>query len=202
MVSGLIHLVAPGAQIMPLRAFHSDGTGNLSDVVSAIYYAVDNGANVINMSFSSTTTSPALTQAIRYANANNVICVAAAGNEGQHILVYPAAIGGVISVGSTDLADLRSSFSNYGWPTARLGAPGEALITSFPFGQYAGAWGTSFSVPLVSGAVALGYSANPQINLFSAMFALNTGQQLPWLEGLGHTRLDVLSFLNALTTGF
>ena len=52
MVSGLIHLVAPTASIMPLKAFQSDGTAELSNIVAAIYYAVDNGAKVINMSFS------------------------------------------------------------------------------------------------------------------------------------------------------
>src|SRR5207302_1441340 len=51
MVMGIIHLVAPTAMLMPLKAFHSDGTASLSDILRAIYYAVQNGANVINMSF-------------------------------------------------------------------------------------------------------------------------------------------------------
>src|SRR5262249_39587021 len=51
MVSGIIHLVAPTAQIMPLKAFHADGTGKLSDVLRSIYYATQNNANILNMSF-------------------------------------------------------------------------------------------------------------------------------------------------------
>lgn len=198
MVAGLIHLVAPGAQIMPLRAFHADGTGNLSDIVHAIYFAVDNGANVINMSFSATADSPALTAAIRYAVLNNVTCVAAAGNEGRRMMVYPAAIRGVIGVGSTDEADLRSPFSNYDSPADRTAAPGEALITSYPFGQYAGAWGTSFSTALVSGAVAMGGPANRPFGNWEVLYAIGRGRPLPPKEGLGPARLDVLSFLNAL----
>ena len=54
MVAALIHLVAPTSPIMPLKAFKSDGTANMSDLVSAIYYAVDNGATVVNMSFTLT----------------------------------------------------------------------------------------------------------------------------------------------------
>ncbi len=201
MVAGLIHLVAPGAQIMPLRVFHSDGTGQLSDIVNAIYFAVNNGANVINMSFSSLDNSPALMGAIRYARSNNVICVAAAGNNGLPIIVYPAATKWAIGVGSTDAADLRSSFSNYGYPTADIGAPGEALITSYPLGQYAGVWGTSFSSALVSGAMALGTAMDSPFGYWGLMNALDSGKQLPPNEGLGQARLDVLSFLNTLNGG-
>src|SRR5258708_23341715 len=57
MVMGIIHLVAPTAQLMPLKAFHSDGTASLSDILRAIYYGVQNGSNVINMSLQTTTNS-------------------------------------------------------------------------------------------------------------------------------------------------
>ena len=52
MVAGIVHLVAPTAKIMPLKAFHADGTSNLSDIIRAIYYAADHGVNVLSMSFS------------------------------------------------------------------------------------------------------------------------------------------------------
>src|SRR6266446_5903527 len=60
MVMGIIHLVAPTAQLLPLKAFHADGTASLSDILRAIYYGVQNGANVINMSFDITTASAEL----------------------------------------------------------------------------------------------------------------------------------------------
>src|SRR5206468_11550953 len=83
MVMGVIHLVAPKARLLPLKAFHSDGTGFLSDILRAIYYAVQNDANVINMRFDTTTNSTELRNALAFANQLNVIGVAPAGHEGQ-----------------------------------------------------------------------------------------------------------------------
>src|SRR6266571_1925650 len=62
MTSGLVHLVAPKAKILPLKAFSSNGTGNLSNIVAALYYAVQNKANVVNMSFDLSYPSPALSR--------------------------------------------------------------------------------------------------------------------------------------------
>src|SRR5215469_11901800 len=70
MTSGLVHLVAPKAKILPLKAFSSNGTGNLSNIIAALYYAVKNNANVVNMSFDLSYSSPALSQATSYANKN------------------------------------------------------------------------------------------------------------------------------------
>jgi subtilisin family serine protease len=153
MVAGLIHLVAPTAKIMSLKAFGADGTANQSDVIRAIYYAVDHGATVINMSFELTQISDALMKAINYADRNGVICVASAGNEGISGLVYPAAYGNVISVGSVDQQSQQSSFTNFGPDLVRIAAPGEALVTTYPGNHYAAAWGTSFSCAIVAGAV-------------------------------------------------
>lgn len=83
MVMGVIHLVAPAARLLPLKTFRSDGTGFLSDIVRAVYYAVENNANVINMSFDTQTNSQELRTALSYANQNNIICVASAGNQGR-----------------------------------------------------------------------------------------------------------------------
>ena len=82
MTAGLVHLVAPQSSLMPLRAFAGNGTATVSAVVQAIYYAIDNGADVINMSFSSTQSSSTLQQAVQYAYQKGVVCVAAVGNAG------------------------------------------------------------------------------------------------------------------------
>jgi subtilisin family serine protease len=154
MVAGLIHLVAPTARIMPLKAFNADGTGDISDIVRAIYFAADNGAKVINMSFELPQMSDALLKAINYATRKGVICVASAGNDAQSMLVFPAAYGNVIGVASVDQQNQRSSFSNYGPDIVTVAAPGEALVTTYPGNHYAAAWGTSFSSALVAGAAA------------------------------------------------
>jgi subtilisin family serine protease len=155
MTAGLVHLVAPQAKIMPLKAFHADGTAYSSDILRAIYYAVKNGADVMNMSFNYTTASPELSKAIRYANSNGVLSVASSGNDGQRVATYPAAYPGVIDVASTDNNDIQSVFSNYGAPPVWMAAPGEGVVTLYPWSTYAAGWGTSFSTPLVAGTAAL-----------------------------------------------
>jgi subtilisin family serine protease len=155
MTAGLVHLVAPQAQIMPLKAFGPDGTGYESDVLRAIYYAAKNGADVLSMSFSFTSSSGELGNAINYAEKQGIICVAAAGNDGKNIAVYPAALPGVVDAASTNNYDVQSSFTNYGAPPVKLAAPGEAIMSPYPWGTYAAAWGTSFSTPLVAGTAAV-----------------------------------------------
>jgi len=155
MTAGLVHLVAPTAKILPLKAFGANGTGYASDVVRALYYAAAHGANVVSMSFSFNTASPEMQKAVNYAMAQGLTCVAAAGNDGKKISVYPASYGGVIGVASTSNSDTRSSFSNYGQQVVWVAAPGEGVVSSFPFSTYASASGTSFSTPLVSGTIAL-----------------------------------------------
>lgn len=162
MVAGLIHLVAPGAQIMPLKAFAADGSSDSSNIVEAIYYAVDNGANVINMSFSQEDLSSELLLAVNYANNHGVVCVASVGNTAQTNAVYPASLGNVLGVGSVSGAGTLSSFSSHGPNLLTLVAPGEGLITTYPGGHWAGVSGTSFSAALVAANVAIGLSKENQ----------------------------------------
>ncbi len=197
MVAGLIHLVAPTALIMPLKAFQANGTSALSDIIRAIYYAADNGAKVINMSFDTETPSPSLYAAIQYANAQGVVCVAAAGNEGQQEITYPAGFANVIGVGSTTATDGRSVFSNYGVPSVFMAAPGEALIAPYPGNSYAGVWGTSFSNALVAGTAALMSQLNPSIG-YGAADPLENGQPISSSLGLGDSRLNVYTALKSM----
>jgi len=156
MVAGIVHLVAPKAWILPLKAFNADGSGYTSDVIRAVYRAVNANANVLNMSFSFSSASQELSQAMTFANSKNLILVASAGNDGKNVAVYPAAYSNrVIGVASTTNTDTRSSFSNYGQPQVFVAAPGEGVVTTYPWGTYAAAWGTSFSTPFVAGAAAL-----------------------------------------------
>lgn len=154
-VAGIIHLAAPKAKIMPLKAFKADGSGVLSDVLRAVYKATQNGAKVINMSFSFDAPSKELENAINYATGKGVVAVASTGNDGKKINVYPAAYGTVMGVASTTNWDTLSSFSNYGTSVAWIAAPGEAIVSTYPMGTYAAAWGTSFSTPFATGAAAL-----------------------------------------------
>jgi subtilisin family serine protease len=155
MVAGVIHLIAPKARIMPLRVFGSDGRTDTATVIRAIYYAVDHGADVINMSFSTTALSPELARAIDYATRRGVICVASAGNQARDVESYPASLANVVGVAATDDSDRRSLFSNFGPKVADIAAPGEGILTTYLDDGYAVGWGTSFSTALVSGGAAL-----------------------------------------------
>jgi subtilisin family serine protease len=189
MVAGVIHLVAPTAQIMPLKAFQADGTGYLSDILRAVYFAVQNGANVINMSFSFPTYSWEMAQAAKFAVHHQVICVASAGNDGKEEMVYPAGLASVMGVGSTANDDTRSTFSNYGEDLVWVAAPGEGVITTYPFGTYAAGWGTSFSTPMVSGAAALLLSISANCNESCA--EKSVANAVPLSSNLGNGRLDL-----------
>jgi subtilisin family serine protease len=189
MVAGLIHLVAPNTRIMPVRAFGANGSASISQIVQAIYYAVDHEVNVINMSFSLKQDSPALNAALDYAASNGVICVASAGNDGQAIQVWPAAYSSVIGVAATDNFMIRGTFSNYGSPQVTIAAPGVGVITTYPAEHYAQVWGTSFSAPLVSGAAALLVDMNGQTNGTTAVADLSHATPIGQELGLGELDL-------------
>ena len=195
MVAGLVRLTAPDARIMPLKAFRADGSGNIFDVVRAIYYAVDHGANVISMSFGVAEPSPELMRAINYATSRNVICVGSAGNAGREVLAFPASFGNVIGVGSTSLADQDSSFSNFGDAIVRIAAPGEQLITAYPGNHYAAAWGTSFSTAVISGGISLLRQATPTMTPIEAAEFIRHGAVRKQQLTLGAGRVDLFEAL-------
>jgi len=200
MVMGIIHLVAPTAQLMPLKAFHSDGTASLSDILRAIYYGVQNNANVINMSFDMKTSSVELQKALDYANQQNVICAASSGNDGTQEIVYPAALqNDVMGVASTTNQDTRSQFSNYGNAIVWVAAPGESIVSTYPFNTYAAGWGTSFSAPFVSGGAALLHNLSTATAQSGA--ALATSHAVPLTDpGMNNGRLDLCMALGSVTT--
>lgn len=198
MVMGIIHLVAPQAQLLPLKAFGSDGTGYLSNILHAVYYGVEGRANVINMSFDMKSNSTEFSKAITYAKQNSVICAASAGNDGTQEIVYPAAYqSDVMGVASTSDTDTRSSFSNYGDAIVWVAAPGEAIISTYPFSTYAAGWGTSFSAPFVSGAGALLLNLDPTTNESKAAAAV--AHAVPLGADMGNGRLDLVQALQSVS---
>jgi subtilisin family serine protease len=189
MVAGIIHLVAPKAMILPMKAFGADGSGYTSDVLRAIYKSVQQNARILNMSFSFASSSKELSNAITYANTNGVIVVAAVGNDGLKTTVYPAGYSDrVMGIASTTNSDVRSAFSNYG-SMVFVGAPGEGIVTTYPWGTYAAVWGTSFSTPFVSGTAALLLDVNSTADEGDAANAIAHAKVLA--GDLGNGRLDI-----------
>lgn len=166
-VAGIVLQISPNVTILPMRVLSANGQGSLANIIVAINDSVARGAKVINLSLGSLINSAALNSAINSAIKAGVTVVAASGNSGKEGLNYPAQNclntltslgGGLISVGSVDLNLKKSSFSTYGLALA-ITAPGESIVTLFPGSQRVAATGTSFATPIVTGAVALAYSA-------------------------------------------
>lgn len=198
MVSGIIHLVAPDAKLMPLKAFRADGTGYNSEIIRAIYFAAFHNANILNMSFNLAAYSLEVKKAVDFADFKGLISVAAAGNSGKEMLVYPAAFSNVMGVASTTNDDQRSSFSNYGNQLVWVAAPGEGIVTTYPFATYAAGWGTSFSTPFVAGVAALMLQIRNPCNESESAQAM--AHAMPVDSTLGYGRLDAYQAIQALAS--
>lgn len=132
------------------------GAGIVDNINAGIKWAVDQGADVINMSLGIRHSGGGLPHAdvIRYALARGVTVVAASGNDGTDEKYYPGALPGVIAVGATDASGAVARFSSYGAPVWIV-APGSNVYSSYANGGYTFASGTSQAAPFVTGAVAL-----------------------------------------------
>jgi subtilisin family serine protease len=198
MTAGIVHLVAPQANIMPLKAFAADGTGYISNIIRATYYAVQHNGKVLSMSFSFSPSSDEMVRAIHYANSKGLICVASAGNDGEDVVVYPAGLTNVMGVASTSDYYTRSNFSNYG-SDVWVSAPGEGIVSTYPYGTYAAGWGTSFSAPFVSGTAALLVNVSASVNQQSAAAAIANAQSISG-AGMGNGLLDTYTAVQSWVT--
>lgn len=161
--------IAYSSKIMPVKVFGDQGSGTYSNLIQGIYYAVDNGANVINMSLSGSIGLKALQDAIDYASSNGVIVVSAAGNAGASMPNYPAyyAINDGLAVGAVDKSNKKTGFSNKAGNDPNMAyvtAPGVSIYSTFANNRYGSLSGTSMAAPHVAGVVALMLSANSNLS--------------------------------------
>ncbi|MEH2436478.1 MAG: S8 family peptidase [Nostoc sp.] len=156
--------IAYDAKIMPVKVLDDSGSGSYSSISKGIHYAVDNGANVINLSLGGAYSNRTLESAIDYASSKGVIVVMAAGNDGDSSPDYPAryASKSGIAVGAVDKNNNLADFSNRSGTNeiSYVTAPGVKVYSSVPNNQYATYSGTSMAAPHVAGIVALMLSAN------------------------------------------
>lgn len=144
-------------KIMPVKVLDSQGSGSYSDVADGITWAADNGAKVISLSLGGPSASATLEAAINYAWNRGAVVVAAAGNSNTSAPAYPAYYANAIAVGSTDQADQRSPFSNFGnW--VDVAAPGSQIYSTYVGGGYQTLSGTSMACPGVAGLAGLAWS--------------------------------------------
>ena len=197
--AGILAALAPDAMIMPLRAFDDNGNADAFTIAQAIRYAVQHGANVINMSFGMDAEYKVVKDAVQFATDHGVDVVASAGNENGNIRQFPAAFPDVLGVAATDLTDKKASFSNYG-SDVYVDAPGVNIISAYPGGYYAVASGTSFSAPFVSAEAALIRAATwKDADKAIAKGALNIDKLNPaYKNELGSGRIDMLDALKSV----
>ncbi|MBN1586691.1 MAG: S8 family serine peptidase [Candidatus Omnitrophica bacterium] len=216
--------VAPEAELMPLKVFDKDGYGTSVELIEAIYFAVDNGADIINMSLGfpsemKISDLPAVQDAVSYAANKGVILVASAGNDSSGSVGLPAGFPEVIAVGASNSANERAWYSNYGAALDLL-APGgdtvdrdrngyiDAVLqqtirngspTSVGLYFY---YGTSMAAPHVSGVAALLLAQNPSLKPEEVRQILrSTAQDLEepgWDEETGFGLLDAAAALQGV----
>jgi outer membrane protein assembly factor BamB len=202
--------VAWKVQLMGLRFLHGgDGTGSVSDAVTCINYAIENGAQIINGSYGAPTYSDAEKDAILAARNAGIIFVAAAGNDTldtDHGNDYPAAypLDNIVTVAATNQNDTFADYSNYGSGSVDLAAPGTDILSTYngSDSDYETFSGTSMATPHVTGALALLRAKFPSETYRQIINRLLRGtDRLSALSGKVQTggRLNVASALNSTT---
>ena len=183
-------------KIMPLKTFNENGYGTGSHMMQALDYAVAMGARVSNNSWGSApypnnykNAWPSLRKTIENARAAGHLVVAAAANSALDADLtpqFPAAydLDNIISVAAMDHNDNLAWFSNYGLTSVDLGAPGVAVLSTRPGGNYTYGYGTSMATPHVTGVAALVWGLHPDWTYSQVRDAiLNTTRPVPALAG-------------------
>ncbi len=187
--TGIAGVAYAGVNVMPVRVLDADGTGQDSDIIEGLVYAVDHGANVVLMAFSNPGQSAALQAAIDYAWSNGVVVVAAAGNDGSTTPTYPAGLAQVVGAGATDESDAVWGGSNQS-DAVFIAAPGVSIAASDSAGVTS-VTGTSASAAVVAGAAALLRRTTPRRRMPTIVgrLARNTDATTGGVSGNGRVNL-------------
>jgi len=195
--------VAPQASILSIKITNSD-TFPGQVTAQAIRDAVNLGANVINLSLATNVSTPALLAAVQFAQARNVVVVAAAGNDDPDGVVgpfYPAAYPGVLSVGAIGPDGSLASFSDTRTPVS-VTAPGVDVTSAYP-GTFPQAYnpgdnGTSFATAFVSGVAALVRAAYPGLGEAQVVTRITATADGPAGPGTGRGMLNPVQAVTAV----
>ncbi|MFH1428428.1 MAG: S8 family peptidase, partial [Candidatus Margulisiibacteriota bacterium] len=191
-------------RIMPVRAGYktNTGTGSLEtdDIAAGIYYAVNNGADIINMSFGGSAVLQTVALALEYAHANGVVLVASAGNESDTVISFPASDNYTIAVGATTSEDAKASYSNTG-ANLDIAAPGHIIYSTIPGNAYANKNGTSMAAPYVAGLAAMILSEAPSMPVHQVQYVLEATSDDLGPAGFdvefGHGRINAFNAMSA-----
>lgn len=207
--------VAPGSRVkvMSLKVVDSSGGAYSSDIIDAVRYAADNGADIISMSLQSPSYSSLLRNAVNYAYGKGATLFAASGNTSDSTIMYPAGYSNVIGVAATTNRDERADFSTYN-SQVDLSAPGKDVYSAMPtysaslndlgYSQnYSYMDGTSMACPMAAGAGALALSKKPSLTPSKVQDALQSTAKDLGSAGrddyFGYGRINVYDALKKIT---
>jgi hypothetical protein len=154
--------VSPDVSLYSVKVMDGS-TGSLSDAVAGVEWAMDNGMDIVSMSFGFDSYSEIFKDALNDAYDSGILLVGASGNDGAGNVLYPAAYSSVVAVGAVDEDNIRAGFSNYGFEL-ELVAPGVDINSTSLGNGYFVASGTSLAVPHVAGVAALIWSYNQSLS--------------------------------------
>ncbi len=162
-IAGIIAATAEGSRLMNVKVADESGCFQSKAAAAGIKWAVDHGADVINISLVDMELLPHLEEAVDYAWGRGVVVVAAAGNNVRGQRVYPACFANCIAVSAADSSDTLAEWANYDtW--VDVAAPGVDIYSTMPFNEYSIKSGTSMAAAFVSGTAALLTAAAEDVN--------------------------------------
>ncbi len=190
--------VCQGCSILAVKVISADGSGANSWIANGIANAVNLGANVINLSLGGLDNSNTIRLAVQQATQQGALVIAASGNDGSGVPLYPAALPEVLAVGATNRSGDKASFSNYGSHIG-LAAPGDGIYSTLPGNRY-DAWnGTSMASPHVAGLAGLLWSRNPGLTNAQIRQIMTASAQDIGVSGrdtyFGYGKIDVATAL-------
>ncbi|MRX73666.1 S8 family serine peptidase [Bacillus lacus] len=194
--------INPSAKLLAIDVFNNSWFANDYSIAEGILKAVEQKAQVINLSLGSSVPSPIIEEAVQKALEANITIVAAAGNSGSNDKSYPAAYEGVISVGSTNNKNELSSYSTFG-SSVDVVAPGENIyssVISLKGSSYGNLSGTSMASPAVAGVVSLMLAKNPKLTPYQVNYILHRTSKDLGKKGydttFGYGLVDPIAALN------
>ncbi len=186
----IVHEVAPGAEVLPIRILHDEGIGSLWDLVKGLELSRHNQVDIVNLSLSLSEYSAVVEDRLVHLYEEGVRVACATGNQAGEVK-YPASSAYTVGVAATDEQDILAWFSNAG-AGALIAAPGVDIVAAYPEEGMVSATGTSMACPVVSGSLAVIAGFEGSNARQATQFLSDTGGSMTPQELVRHGRVSPL----------